>query len=405
MYRLKKYAPLIAILSVVFWYNAAFAAETVFDSTSGNASCTMRDATIAENFLVSTSTILTNAHLFIANEDAGPITVQGTLYNENATSTILATSTQTVAVNAVATYYDFPFSYQLIQGETYILGFNSTSSAWAEVKINTNDVATSGHSAVYNTDQSSGLTPYTGGFTCAGGGFGADLNLSLTGNASSSLTWRYPTNGITTIDFPSWFLTAINTSSSYSRLIIDYGGPSSSSIFLHDTFNNVPSSLTSIEAGKGYILPLGTTWATAKLADQTTGHTIADAGLISFEIVSPTSTVFTTSSVSCAAPSSTLDIGGYLAFAICGMFAPSQASQTALANLGTELRLKPPWGYIVVATDAIANISSSSAASSSVAVIVSTFSGLFSPIRTVLAGVLWFVFAFWVVHRMKDVHT
>jgi hypothetical protein len=69
-------------------------------------------------------------------------------------------------------------------------------------------------------------------------------------------------------------------------------------------------------------------------------------------------------------------------------------------DLFDKVRSKPPIGYLTAISAALGGLGTSSVPYSLGD--VSAFSGIFSPIRTALAWVLWFVFAFWVVHRLRN---
>jgi len=99
------------------------------------------------------------------------------------------------------------------------------------------------------------------------------------------------------------------------------------------------------------------------------------------------------------------DSSGYFMIGLCKLFIPSTGAQIRLSNLGTELRLKPPWGYVVAATDAINTIQATSTSANMVTSIVSTFSTFFGAIKTALTAFLWLIFAWWIVNRIKHVHT
>lgn len=405
---LKKYAPLIAILSVVFWYNQAFAADPVYNVTgvTGHTGAGLNNYQVIHPPAGITYTEFRLFNLFASSSDRSFLfkifasssfdndITHWTNYLGQANLNIKAGDTTAYASSSGNTIFPFTTngSYYLLW-ETNGVTYPPEGAPISENTPIANDPDAKAVQITSGTTLSDvpGIAP-------------VQTSFALLNTSKSSLSWVYPSDGITTIDFPAWYLTAINASSSYSRLIIDYGNTGSSTLFLHDVFNNVPASTVSINAAKNQIFPLGDWWASAKLSDQTTGATIADAGLIHFIIASPTSTLFTTSSVSCAAPSSTLDVGGWVVFGMCGLFSPTQASLDALNAAKTDLSTKAPWGYITAASGAITSMMDAATSTTAVGAIASTFSGLFGPIRTLLAAFLWLIFVFWIFRRLKDVH-
>lgn len=87
-------------------------------------------------------------------------------------------------------------------------------------------------------------------------------------------------------------------------------------------------------------------------------------------------------------------IGGYL-------FVPNEDIFNNFGDIYNQIKNKPPIGYFYAITDAFNGLGTSTAPYSLAS--VSAFSGFFSPIRTALAWILWLIFGFWVLNRLRHI--
>jgi hypothetical protein len=84
------------------------------------------------------------------------------------------------------------------------------------------------------------------------------------------------------------------------------------------------------------------------------------------------------------------------------LFVPSSDSVTRFGNLGDKVRKKPPFGYWDEIKGEIGNITTSSPAFTLTGMETLAENDVFGRIRNTLTVLLWFLFGFWVLHRIRN---
>jgi len=89
------------------------------------------------------------------------------------------------------------------------------------------------------------------------------------------------------------------------------------------------------------------------------------------------------------------------------LFVPSTDSLNRFQNIGDVVAEKPPFGYWNIIKGEINSISTSTAAFTFTGMATLSENAVFSTIKSTLTAILWFAFAFWVLHRVRkfDFHT
>lgn len=235
-----------------------------------------------------------------------------------------------------------------------------------------------------------------------------------------------------TIDFGLWHTTTtIITSSTSFFLNLRYSQSSSSADIASSSFSDSEplcgGSICSAETSQYHTiskiasLNVGTWYVQGYIKQDVqadpncigficarTSVTLASSDVGEFVIGSIGSTYFPPTTSTTTLASSTIECtgGGWVGDSFCKvmayLFTPSADSFNQFADLKTTLENKPPFGYFTdlqkkisllqngTSTDTIINASTSAA-----------FSPVFSPIRTGLIWILWLMFAFWLLHRIR----
>jgi hypothetical protein len=92
-------------------------------------------------------------------------------------------------------------------------------------------------------------------------------------------------------------------------------------------------------------------------------------------------------------------IGNYLRDVIVYLFYPDQNTLNQFATLYETIKQKPPIGYF---TAIVGVFNSLSTGTPTITLDVSPVGGIFNPIRAGITVVLWFMLAFWILHRFRE---
>ena len=84
------------------------------------------------------------------------------------------------------------------------------------------------------------------------------------------------------------------------------------------------------------------------------------------------------------------------------LFYPSQTAMQQFSNLKTIYGAKPPFGYFALVSSTLGLIKNGTSSVELMNASTSdNFSGIFTPVRTGLVGVLWFLALWWMFHRFR----
>ena len=101
---------------------------------------------------------------------------------------------------------------------------------------------------------------------------------------------------------------------------------------------------------------------------------------------------------------STFDIGCYLQQAIQWLFYPDQQSIDQFSGLYNLVIHKPPFGYVTAINAELTNINDTNTSAFTLQSLPILNTYIFDPLRTGLAWLLWFGFAYDLFHRLKNIH-
>jgi len=225
------------------------------------------------------------------------------------------------------------------------------------------------------------------------------------GAAGPFINFVFPTNGTTTPDFSTW--------------ILDYNLPSASDTALVSVFYNASGALPFWDWSLGQpagehlgflltkkfaLLPADATssvsiTATATLYDETLGYTAASS-TITF-----TASPSVVSAALCNLSDGTLigSIKQAICEALAFVFMPSQSSINTFLGLGNIVANKPPFGYFNSIKTSIAGLNNASTTAFIDASGTAAMAPIFGPVRTTFTGLIWFLFAWWLIHRIRKI--
>ena len=266
------------------------------------------------------------------------------------------------------------------------------------------------------------------------------FRLNIAPAAANSIAITFPADATSTLDFSNWNVSYLNLSTSTNTgIVLNY---SASSTVLLDPNGNyysdtsgAPTSTTSISIFKAH--PFGSAewnipiYARALLWDYDNLRTpsfqiLASSTIISFTIIGenpnlggyggytpptyPTSTASSTEWVMTCDPNdpfwdrSLCQLASWVVNSILGvikfLFVPSNTIFDQWTSLYQMISAKPPVGYFY----AIINVVNQVGATSKPAFVlagVSSLGSFFDPIKTGIAWLLWFGFAFWIFNRIR----
>jgi hypothetical protein len=332
-------------------------------------------------------------------------------YGENSSTSTISTSTAAFYSNVV---YQFSPSIQLTSGHTY-------TAVWKQGGLTDNFIASDPNGVgTHSYDNTDTLIAKQWLMKLYGDPFTTPTDISFI----------IPTASTTHTDFPNWAVALTGAATTTGRGIwIDYSqssslvGVTAPGESFEDQFNNYifPTDGTFFfPKKKKLILPPQAqpqTWyARALYVDESDPSSptyllpLATSSLISFDIVYDIQVDATT----CSLPSSTFsgcgtasdfiaDPLGTIKNGICTAlvcsFVPPQSSWDQFNSLGTLFASKPPFGYFTaIKTDltALKNGTSSNQLSG-----FEFLTGVFTPLYTGIIVLLWLLFAFWLLHRIR----
>ena len=209
---------------------------------------------------------------------------------------------------------------------------------------------------------------------------------------SSQFTYAYPTDGTivasTTIPITlSYFALASDTPSTIMLDLYRAGGTSPVSgfpIFIVPTLEASTTYATStiLEDGGTYFMTASMTSPNGRVLAQIGGA----AGGNRFSVNTASS-----SPISCGLT----DFGGCLQSFFVWAFFPSQASFDRIGSVWQDVRLKPPFGYLLANVDALKSLNASSSPAFALAAMAPITNTIFHPLDVGLAGILVFAFGLW----------
>lgn len=237
----------------------------------------------------------------------------------------------------------------------------------------------------------------------------------------------FPVNGTTTNDFADWIVNFSNNSSTgFFRLRVSFD--TSSSTLWTGSASTSTGGMVEISSGssgnhivsKGYI-PLATSttyFAQARVYRiPNPAFPLEDTLVVSSDVIS-----FTTTGVASVNPyysatsspnfqnTSTYPfanadfgfLGNAVRDALLWLFTPSQSALGTFSNLKSQYQNKPPFGYFTAIYNAVGLFSEGTATSTPMtASTTAALALVFSPFKSAFSILLWFLFAFWLVSRMK----
>lgn len=265
------------------------------------------------------------------------------------------------------------------------------------------------------------MTHEGGGWGNSGGGFNFVVYLKLGDTPVPTINFSYPTDQATLLfqDFSFWWLTAKNISPDTYTLRIDYWKQGATSTLVRDERNY--TSITSTEnlfyRGKLGALDGSTLYRTRAQILNVGGEIVADTGEISF-LTASEGFVYNTNidegfGVIVQEPESAdysfVDqdfgfLGNLFRDLLKWLFIPPQESLAMFGSLFSVIQDKPPIGYFYATKDALSDVAETSTRAFALLNASSTEmleTGVFSALRTGIAGILWLSFGMWAFFRIK----
>lgn len=241
--------------------------------------------------------------------------------------------------------------------------------------------------------------------------FWGDLLFSVYSGNINGVNFKIPTNATTTADFDYWllqynFADGIDIgfgSPDVGQLKINYG-LSTSTLNKTDTLNVFMWASSTAIIAKSNALAPGLWYANAVL--YSSSSVIVASSTISFTILDfeslypivPTSTEITSSST-CSSSEGLFTKG--FCYILNFLFVPSQGSVNRYTNLIGYIEKKPPMGYFTEVKSALSGFTTSTTSTFALADISSIPNSPVSILKDALVWLLWFVFGFWLFHRVR----
>ena len=235
-----------------------------------------------------------------------------------------------------------------------------------------------------------------------------DLYFSVGSASVDSISFVYPTNGLSTTDFGQWRLDySFATSSPFAGTIDVLYSRNSSTTNDFDDPLRVASTATSTEIAvlKGEPLlypPLteGTEWWTWANLYSANNDLVASTTPFQFSLSYGTEYVNASSTAETPQCTGNGIVGDSFCGAFVYLFWPTQDSLNQFQNLGPQLANKPPFGYITSLNTALNGLSDTASATLDLSPIAD-LSDPMSGFRTMIAWVFWWLFGFWVFNKFR----
>ena len=240
-------------------------------------------------------------------------------------------------------------------------------------------------------------------------GSGASSSISLTSPYNNEVK-QTPLNPFWQVDYATQSTsTYIYAEITYSQYI-NFPNNNPPNTYTCGDNVNVPASIstTTYAFPISHLFNLGTWYAQASLIDENPRGaitTLATSSIVSFSVASLAgeSAFISTSTM----PNISIDCSGgnWVSNSLCQviiyLFIPSPNSLNNFGTLMTELKPRAPIGYFYAIQTAMADLTSSSSPAISVDINQDFLDTIFTPIKTGLTIILWFMFGFWIFHRIK----
>ena len=218
-----------------------------------------------------------------------------------------------------------------------------------------------------------------------------------------------PTNGSSGADFSHWglFYNFVSTSTTnYER--ISYGTSTDALNYWDYWFSAEYDLSGNVEPIKSQQLENGVWYARANLFQN--GEIIATSSLISFTVNAPyipeSYFPMPTSTATSSEWVITCDsVSGFFANSICSvlqyLFSPKLSDLDRFKTVWTSIESKPPIGYFTKIKAVINSISTGTTSTVQFADLSSIQGNFFTPLKAVLAVLLWILAAFWMFSRFR----
>ena len=226
---------------------------------------------------------------------------------------------------------------------------------------------------------------------------------------ATTSSWPYinfvsPVDGTSTFDFYNWILNYNLPNASDTATIGVLYNTASGTLMWDNAYGQNAGENDNYILLKKYALqsPEATTsvniTATAVLKDEQLGQIVA----------SSTITFLVEPSVIASSPCAISDgsILGDVKQAVCQVlvfvFVPSPSSINTFLGVTGSVATKPPFGYYNAIQASILTLNNGTTTALITASGTAAMAPLFSPVRTALTGLLWFLFAWWLLHRIRN---
>lgn len=349
----------------------------------------------------------------------------GTIDGVDIRDSNLSTSTQLCGIQKSN---NFPY------GQNFILTTDSTSTpignsislnTWIYIRVILNYTNNTCYGIINNTISASipmaNKNPNIARFYKTSGNYSTYFDNVYYGDFQHNINITYPVNSTSINDFAAWHYNVIlGATTTATNISIKYG-TNQNNLNLSDTeplsgglANN---DIYGFSYNDGIVnklndLSLGTYYAKAEITAEVLGTNpiIAESEIISFTITSTTKDFNFTAFIPPPTPTSTLSealltcdpkadiFSRSLCNIILFLFMPSKTSLDNLANLKNMVIDKPPFGYFEAAYNVFSGLSITS---TSQTLYLGQISGFLSPFQTGMIIIIWLLFGFWLLMRLK----
>jgi len=366
----------------------------------------------------------TGQHIYIFTPDANQTFSQITVWNDgtyggtqtlqliSSAGSVLATGTTTGATAGATT---FTFSNtNLVSGTKYALR-PMTMYLMGAPYNGASDLETKGcKEYAYTIGNAIG--------TCGAGNTQpkADIYLSINNAITGpTLTWTYPTASASLAgDFTDWRYQMTTGSGFTGKAGIRYGTTTAMTDWVDIHTQNeyagaYPNTSWGVYQKKSNLLTSGTYYAQVFIQNASSTD-IATSTTISFTIGGGSITYNGVNSVDMPTSTSTDLIitcdpnSGFFTNSLCNMgvylFKPSSGVFDVWSGLWTVISAKPPLGYFTKTKEAIEGINTATTSAFTFEDVSALDDNIFTPLRTGVALLLWFMFGIWLFNRFRHFH-
>jgi len=246
--------------------------------------------------------------------------------------------------------------------------------------------------------------------------YSLDFRLESGTPPGPTLTWTYPTASASLGgDFTDWRYQLTTGSGFVGREGVRYGTTTAmtdwgDSFTQNSVAGTLPNTSWGVYMKKSNLLAPGTYYAQVYIQNASSTD-IATSEMISFTVGSGSITYNGSNAVDMPTSTSTDLIitcdpnSGFFTNSLCNMtvylFKPSSGVFDTWSGLWTVISAKPPMGYFTKTKEALEGINTATSSAFTFEDVSALDDNIFTPLRTGVAFLLWFMFGIWLFNRLR----